>query len=271
MAHAKLNGFTLIELSIVLVIIGLIIGGVLTGRDMIHAAQVRKTITQKEKFTAAANAFHNKYNCLPGDCVNPTNLGFSGGYGTGEEVFTYDGNIQYWFFEQLNEAGLIVEEMPQIAYLLNYLRLIGDSTPACPICNRAQAPGFNPSFPIGGWMVLDLGAITSLNCHDPRLSAYPATLPTFRAFDITRYQGYAYQGTIASADGFAIDAKVDDGNAFTGSVIAVSYNYVSDPSCSDDTMALNTPYCGVNAAGSYGVNASDPSGYCLDMLMKAGC
>ena len=40
------QGFTLIELSIVLVIIGLIIGGVLVGRDMIHAAQIRATISQ---------------------------------------------------------------------------------------------------------------------------------------------------------------------------------------------------------------------------------
>jgi len=45
----SLKGFTLIELSIVLVIIGLIVGGVLVGHDLIRAAGVRATISQVEK------------------------------------------------------------------------------------------------------------------------------------------------------------------------------------------------------------------------------
>lgn len=43
------SGFTLIELSIVLVIIGLIVGGVLVGRDLIKAAEVRAQVSQIEK------------------------------------------------------------------------------------------------------------------------------------------------------------------------------------------------------------------------------
>ena len=49
------KGFTLIEMSIVLVIIGLIIGGVLLGRDLISAAAVRAQIAQIEKYNAAVN------------------------------------------------------------------------------------------------------------------------------------------------------------------------------------------------------------------------
>jgi prepilin-type N-terminal cleavage/methylation domain-containing protein len=60
-------GFTLIELSIVLVIIGLIVGGVLVGRDLIHAAAVRATVGQIEKYNAAVNTFRTKYNAVPGD------------------------------------------------------------------------------------------------------------------------------------------------------------------------------------------------------------
>jgi prepilin-type N-terminal cleavage/methylation domain-containing protein len=65
-ASAK-NGFTLIELSIVLVIIGLIVGGVLVGQNLIRAAEVRGTITQVEKFNTATNTFRGKFNALPGD------------------------------------------------------------------------------------------------------------------------------------------------------------------------------------------------------------
>ena len=62
------EGFTLIELSLVLVIVGLIIGGVVVGRDLIHSAEIRATISQIEKYNTAVNTFRTKYNCLPGDC-----------------------------------------------------------------------------------------------------------------------------------------------------------------------------------------------------------
>src|SRR4051812_37452108 len=52
-ADASRSGFTLIELSIVLVIIGLVAGGVLVGREMIYAARIRATISQVEQFQTA--------------------------------------------------------------------------------------------------------------------------------------------------------------------------------------------------------------------------
>jgi prepilin-type N-terminal cleavage/methylation domain-containing protein len=63
----KKSGFTLIELSIVLVIIGLIVGGVLVGRDLIHAAEIRAQASQIESYKTAVNTFILKYNQIPGD------------------------------------------------------------------------------------------------------------------------------------------------------------------------------------------------------------
>jgi prepilin-type N-terminal cleavage/methylation domain-containing protein len=61
------RGFTLIELSIVLVIIGLVVGGILVGQGLINAAALRAQITQIEKYNTAANTFREKYGYLPGD------------------------------------------------------------------------------------------------------------------------------------------------------------------------------------------------------------
>lgn len=76
--HKSAQGFTLIELSIVLVIIGLIIGGVLVGQDMIKNAEIRATVGQVEKYNAAVNTFRGKYNALPGDLdgVTESRFGF---------------------------------------------------------------------------------------------------------------------------------------------------------------------------------------------------
>ncbi len=63
-------GFTLIELAIVMVIIGLILGAVATANELIHAAKLRLVMTDIDRFKTAINTFRNKYNCLPGDCPN---------------------------------------------------------------------------------------------------------------------------------------------------------------------------------------------------------
>lgn len=68
------RGFTLIELSIVLVIIGLIVGGVLMGRDLIKAAEDQKIATFMQEFHSKWNTFKLKYNCVPGDCATATEL-----------------------------------------------------------------------------------------------------------------------------------------------------------------------------------------------------
>ncbi len=68
------SAFTLIELSLVLVIIGLIVGGVLAGQDLIRAAQLRSIAKNIDEYRTAVNAFKLKYNCLPGDCSNATDF-----------------------------------------------------------------------------------------------------------------------------------------------------------------------------------------------------
>ena len=72
----KKVGFTLIELSIVLVIIGLIVGGVLVGQDLIKAAEIRATIAQYEKYNSAMNTFRGKYNGMPGDLLAAQSTAF---------------------------------------------------------------------------------------------------------------------------------------------------------------------------------------------------
>lgn len=66
------HGFTLIELSLVLVIIGLLVGGVLAGKALIQQAEIRAAASQLQQMETAYNAFRLKYGCIMGDCPNAT-------------------------------------------------------------------------------------------------------------------------------------------------------------------------------------------------------
>ncbi len=66
-------GFSLVELAIVLIIIGLIVGGVLKGQDLIESARVNSIQTQLNEVRVASTTFINKYDDLPGD-INRTDL-----------------------------------------------------------------------------------------------------------------------------------------------------------------------------------------------------
>ena len=61
------KGFTLVEIAIVIVIIGLLIAGVIKGENMIQGAKVSNAITLAQDISVAVNAFKQQYHMLPGD------------------------------------------------------------------------------------------------------------------------------------------------------------------------------------------------------------
>src|SRR5665647_2237465 len=61
------SGFTLVEIAIVLVIIGLLLGGILKGQEMITQAKIKNVINDMNGITAAFNSYQDRYRALPGD------------------------------------------------------------------------------------------------------------------------------------------------------------------------------------------------------------
>ena len=83
------HGFTLVELSIVLVILGLLVGGVLSGQSLIRAAELRSVTADFSRFNTAIFAFRDKYFSFPGDMVNATSFwGIAAGSGSDSTCYT---------------------------------------------------------------------------------------------------------------------------------------------------------------------------------------
>ncbi len=67
---AKNKGFTLVELSVVLVIIGLLVAGLFVGTSLIRSAELREVIGEYDRYTKAIKEFQDKYQAFPGDMSN---------------------------------------------------------------------------------------------------------------------------------------------------------------------------------------------------------
>ncbi len=125
------RAFSLAELSIVLVILGLLTGGILAGQSLIRASELRSITSDIESYRTAIIAFNEKYFYLPGDLPNATDFwgAEDGGDGLGtdctetqstnEATCNGDGNGQVAgpsgaeyeelrFWQHLANAGLII-------------------------------------------------------------------------------------------------------------------------------------------------------------------
>ncbi|MDH4093404.1 MAG: prepilin-type N-terminal cleavage/methylation domain-containing protein, partial [Betaproteobacteria bacterium] len=84
------KGFTLVEIAIVLVIIGLLLGGILKGQEMITQAKIKNVIADFSGISAAYHGYQDRYRAIPGDDLNATRwTGATAGSGNGVVAGTY--------------------------------------------------------------------------------------------------------------------------------------------------------------------------------------
>ena len=111
----KQTGFTLVEIAIVLVIIGLLLGGVLKGQELITSARVRNLISQQEGIKTAFFGFQDRYRSFPGDYTaavanipNISTAACNAGVGNGNgRIEANTGNESVLAWEHLSKAGFI--------------------------------------------------------------------------------------------------------------------------------------------------------------------
>jgi len=218
--NSKQQGFTLIELSILMIIVGLIIAGILSGKDLITNSQIRAVILQDKQFDQAVSAFKDQYGGLPGDYlpadgtagVNFTLNGKSVTAGNGDSQVT-DGGAStsgyakptgelFWFWADLLAGNYIGTQISTTMPTLASLK----SLSAAQIYNLQLFPqsklGRNSvwvAFNVGAIPYYQLGAI-STDANSYMVSAETALTP----FEAS-----------------SIDTKIDDGFGDNGVVQAM--------------------------------------------------
>lgn len=114
---SKQRGFTLVELAMCLLVIGLLIGGVLKGHELIKNARIRGVAQEVTQIEVALRIFVERYGDLPGNIENPnfqlpncTSTVCNARYGTSQALTTTQDRARFWL--HLDRAGLItgVEE-----------------------------------------------------------------------------------------------------------------------------------------------------------------
>ena len=202
------KGFTLVELAIVLVIVGLLIGGILKGQELIANAQVTATINQMTGLDAATSTFRDKYNGFPGDLLNAQDrlpnceAPCDEGDGDGQLDITAGslptaGDEAHLYFLQLRSDGLIT------GFTGGSTIGFGEALPPASV-----GGGFFAGFSTGS----DLEGVTGA---DARRGHYIG-LAGDTAGDISDDNG-----AFSPAQASRVDNKIDDGDPTTGSVVAV--------------------------------------------------
>lgn len=222
------SGFTLLELAIVVVIVGLLLGGVLFGRDLMRQAGLRAIMAEEARYVSAITAFKEKYLGLPGDLHTAEDIWGSdascpdtaanaihktvtcNGNGDGKMNATYDTfyeRLRMW--QHLANAGMIEGQYTGAAaphastsvYCQIGLNMPGVETLPGAGWNSMYAS--HPAYTPGDGIFATVGQLLLLGAETPL------------------YGGCLGNPVLSPLQTYWIDSKIDDGKPATGSVTVI--------------------------------------------------
>lgn len=235
----------MIEISIVMIVIGLLVGGVLAGYDLVRIAQLRSVITEIEQFKTAVHTFRAKYGALPGDMRDAETIWGSDvscpstpyTVSPHTETCNGDGNgaigdhgwavndfrESYRVSQHLANAGFIAGQYSGTASTATGPAVVGVNTMSSRI---ASGVGY---FPL---KLHDNVAVLGAVLYYPGYYGHSIMLGKYSSiFDIT------VDAALSGNDAAWIDTKIDDGKAGAGNVLTfvqgngfISSNCATTPS-----------------------------------------
>ncbi len=267
--HAARRGFTLLEISIVLLIIALLAAVITVGRDLIRIGHVRAVIRQVEQLDTAVSTFRRKYDCLPGDCVTASDNGFATVYhsgvsvnGDGDGLIRASNGESYQAVGELAEMGLLADVKIH---------------PSCCKALYITLPTYDNANLYPGIIDIDYFWPDTTNHSSISIEGHYYWM-----------RGAPYLVTSGSTnvllpnDAYAIDSKMDDGLPRSGKVLSTGQVALGNNAFGDfpqfnvatdvGAAGATSNYCVTNATpGQYNTyNVSHASGSVCTMTIQAG-
>jgi len=250
-----MRGFSLIELSIVLVILGLLTGGILSGQALIRAAEIRSVSTDISRYRAAIYTFRDKYMGVPGDITNATafwgakhadlatcltapvdgtktcNGNGSGNYNYASILLQREGFLAW---QHLANAGLIEGTYSGIQGPAGALdAVIGVNVPRSRVSQGGYTLTYAPTF----------------SGHSSWFDgSFETDVISFGADPDPTYQYQTNSAILKPEEAWNIDTKSDDGSPVTGIIVASKKDSAARPNCTtanDKTALYNVSDSGI--------------------------
>lgn len=252
------QGFTLLEMSIVLIIIALLAGGIIAGQNLIRTAELRGIMSDFRTYQSAVSNFQDKYRALPGDMPNATKYWGIAGGSTGDDSACWTvnsstlsdtkrtcngnggrsigtnsvtpSNIWYWnerfrFWQHLVNAGMIkgaytgVTDSTSVPFYVTP----GVNTPLTKADGTTFTPAHTTNSDPGTAAIYVIGNLI----EGPYLEYRSATGSTSNA-------------PLTPMDAYTIDRKIDDGLPVKGTIIAPKSSYATYLGCTTTDTAAST-------------------------------
>lgn len=265
MSASRRSGFTLIEMSVVLVIIGFIAGGIMIGGDMIRQSRLRAVVSELDRYLKAIQTFQDKYYALPGDMSNaetywgtdttcPNNTSGL----TTKRTVTCNGNANgkigdsttagvlssqtEWFraWQQLANAQLIDGSYTGVRGAdsgdgsTNQHAVVGQNVPASALEGA-------------GWTLLY--HLVSADTAEYWAASYQHAFHFGAPYSAGGVTQHTMGGIMTGVEAFGIDTKIDDGKPNTGKVMARHYNSTVNAGCTNSSSlyvtTTSTRSCGL--------------------------
>lgn len=249
----NIQGFTLLELSIVLIIIALVMGGVISGRNLLEAAEKRSIYTSAQTYISATVNFVDKYGSLPGDMYDAENVWGQAASGntckttsTGDKK-TCDGNgdgqIALGETDSNNATSdKTVEHFRAWQQLVSANLMQSDTMTGTPGAGGDDhaIPGQNvPRGPISGsGYTLYYQGAGDAGAVDPFFGVDNEVYGHILNFGLYTAAGVTDDPILLPQEAWEVDNKVDDGLPYSGIVRTYQLNTHANCATADDATAV---------------------------------
>lgn len=256
---SKKSAFSLIELSIVLIIIGLLIAGVTGGASLIKSSELRAAISEARGYAVAVNGFYAQYNALPGDytvaIAGSSNAGAVNGGNSKIQYYASDTSayssesVVAW--NQLINTGTIDSTLVLSYTAVSTAQTVGTMMPASKIKfagwhfdyrNNVGAANNYESATGTAEGAAAAAANQNVVVLTPATTAWSSTTASLVNGTTNLAYTTAATGSLTGPDALSIDTKVDDGFANAGRVRGLNPGLVASNGCYVTHVSANAAY-----------------------------